>query len=1052
MCLVFVLSLLATGIVVNGVLVIERRERATAQASSADELSGQVRSQFEVYSHVLRMLRGFYQGSTHVSIAEFREFARAADISRLGGGSMGLGYVALVDASESDRFVLQMEEEGLEGFQLWATHGDLPTEGEMRVLATVEPREINGGAIGADVTNHTAVMATLDEAAQSGQAVFTSPIRLLQRPGEWGAVCYLPLYNEGGVPETGEGRRGSLYGWVSVVVSLTQMMDEIAINRPAYDHFALLQQTADGERAVFDTCHAEEKNEAGLPRCVEAIRARGAEERVMVAGGRVWTIVYSNGRPGGVLNSASVRTAVVGLLTTFLLTAFAWSLIRTRDRAETIADTLTQSHKESEAFARCTVDALHTSVVILDERGVIVATNQAWDELARTFWRGRVGAVGEDYLSACQGPGGLWGDDGAEIATAVRLILSGAESRYEHQHEATVGESARTFTVHATRFDWTGPARVVLALEDITEQETDRRYLELVTRDLRLMNEAAEEQTRLLTIRTRELEEAQRQGDEVMTRLRESEMLFRTLSDGVPALMWMATPERQVSFLNKKWSEFTGRQAEDGFGDRWAELIHPEDIGVLETCSRGFREQTAFTMTFRYLRDDGSYRWMLDTGEPRFSYDGEYLGFLGTMIDITEMKLAEDRMKVYAEKLREKTHQLVSAREEAEASNRSKSEFLANMSHEIRTPMTAILGYSDLLDDKLADGSDNESQALISTIRRNGKHLLSIINDILDLSKIEAGKMTIERLDVSPVQIAQDAAALMRGRANEKGVRLDVEYEFPIPKKIRTDPVRLRQILVNLVGNAVKFTDEGGVVVRIGHADGRTRFEVIDTGIGMDKGQIGKLFREFTQADTSMTRRYGGTGLGLSISRRLAWMLGGDVTVESTPGEGSVFTLSVAATADDIEMVTDATGFASVVPEHAVIHDGQPCIGRRVLLAEDGPDNQKLIAHLLRKAGAEVKVVANGALAVRAVQDAAVSGTPFELIVMDMQMPEMDGYTATRTLRNQGVSIPILALTAHVMAGDRQQCLDAGCDDYGAKPIDRHKLIAQCATLLGQVV
>ena len=482
MCLVFVLSLLATGIVVNGVLVIERRERATAQASSADELSGQVRSQFEVYSHVLRMLRGFYQGSTHVSIAEFREFARAADISRLGGGSMGLGYVALVDASESDRFVLQMEEEGLEGFQLWATHGDLPTEGEMRVLATVEPREINGGAIGADVTNHTAVMATLDEAAQSGQAVFTSPIRLLQRPGEWGAVCYLPLYNEGGVPETGEGRRGSLYGWVSVVVSLTQMMDEIAINRPAYDHFALLQQTADGERAVFDTCHAEEKNEAGLPRCVEAIRARGAEERVMVAGGRVWTIVYSNGRPGGVLNSASVRTAVVGLLTTFLLTAFAWSLIRTRDRAETIADTLTQSHKESEAFARCTVDALHTSVVILDERGVIVATNQAWDELARTFWRGRVGAVGEDYLSACQGPGGLWGDDGAEIATAVRLILSGAESRYEHQHEATVGESARTFTVHATRFDWTGPARVVLALEDITEQETDRRYLELVTR------------------------------------------------------------------------------------------------------------------------------------------------------------------------------------------------------------------------------------------------------------------------------------------------------------------------------------------------------------------------------------------------------------------------------------------------------------------------------------------------------------------------------------------------------------------------------------------
>ncbi len=1051
--LVLVLSLVTTGVLVIAVHTMERREHVAAQSNSADELAGALRSQFEVYAHVLRMLRGFHQSSTHVSIAEFRQFARAADISRLGGGSMGLGYVALVQSDEREAFVHRMEAEGLEGFRLWATHGELPADGDLRVLATVEPREKNAGAIGAEVTNHTAVMATLDEAARTGQAVFTEPIRLLQRPGEWGAVCYLPLYDMNELHGPGPGRQDTLYGWVSVVVSLSQMMDEIARVRPSQDHFALLQQTADGERIVFDTCHDEASRTADEPSCLGWIRAQGAEERELLAGGRAWTLVYAYKRPGGVLSSAAVRTAAIGLVMSFLVTAFAWSLIRTRDRARSIADTMTLSHKESEAFARCTVDALHTSIVILDEDGVIVATNQAWDELVRTFWRGGGVEIGQDYLGACQGAGGPWGAEGAAIATAVRLILSGAETRYEHQHEASVGAAARTFTVHATRFDWSGPARVVLALEDVTERETDRRYLELVTRDLRLMNNAAEEQTRLLTIRTRELEDAQRQADEVMTRLRESEMLFRTLSDGVPALMWMATPERQVSFLNKKWSEFTGRQAEEGFGDRWAELIHPEDVGVLETCSRAFREQSAFTMTFRYLRDDGSYRWMLDTGEPRFSYDGEYLGFLGTMIDITEMKLAEDRMKVYAEKLREKTHQLVSAREEAEASNRSKSEFLANMSHEIRTPMTAILGYSDLLDDKFAESGDDEAKTLISTIRRNGKHLLSIINDILDLSKIEAGKMTIERLDVSPAQIAQDAVGLMLGRANEKGVGLGIEYEFPLPKKIWTDPVRLRQILVNLVGNAVKFTDEGRVVVRIGHRDGHTRFEVIDTGIGMDEEQVGKLFREFTQADTSMTRRYGGTGLGLSISRRLAWMLGGDVTVESTPGEGSVFTLSVAAVgSEELAMAEDATGFASLVPEHVVIHEKQPCLDRRVLLAEDGPDNQRLIAHVLRKAGAEVVVVENGALAVEAVHEASASGHPYELIVMDMQMPEMDGYTATRTLREAGVTAPILALTAHVMSGDRQLCLDAGCDDYGAKPIDRHRLIAQCAALLGQRV
>ena len=391
---------------------------------------------------------------------------------------------------------------------------------------------------------------------------------------------------------------------------------------------------------------------------------------------------------------------------------------------------------------------------------------------------------------------------------------------------------------------------------------------------------------------------------------------------------------------------------------------------------------------------------------------------------------------------------LIYTKEAAEEANRAKSEFLANMSHEIRTPLNAILGFADLL----RQGTDliaAEQRDYLDTIHKGGQHLLSLISDILDLSKIEAGQLNLESMRCSPHQMIAETVSVLRVRAREKGLKLDYNWLGQIPESIETDPARFRQLLLNVVGNAIKFTDNGGVQIVaqiIGPLeDPRLLLEVVDTGIGIRTDKLKDIFDPFCQADSSVTRRFGGTGLGLAICQKLAQSLGGGIAVQSRPDEGSIFSISVAA--GSLIGIPLLDGPMGDVPRPCDENPSRKRItlpGRRILVADDGDTNRKLIQIVLRRAGATVLCAEDGQEAL----DVALR-EPLDAILMDMQMPLMDGYTATSRIRDAGLVIPVIALTAHAMKGDEERCRESGCTGYLSKPVNAERLLAALAEEIG---
>ncbi len=642
----------------------------------------------------------------------------------------------------------------------------------------------------------------------------------------------------------------------------------------------------------------------------------------------------------------------------------------------------------------------------------------------------------------------------------------------------------------------------------------------------------------------------QKRAEEAM---RSSEAHFRTLVDNSPAMMWITDRNSYCTYLSKQWYEVTGGTPETDLGFGWIENCHDDDkAAASEAFFSAIKAKGRISIRYRLRHKDGQYRWAIDSGLPLHSADGEFVGYIGTVVDIHDQVTSQEMLGDLQERFerstqatdlgvwycdlpfdeliwnkevkghffmapdarvlitdfyahihpedREKTEraiqysienhapydvifrtidpkdstklhfiraigwtdydandnpirfdgitlnvtadyhrqeELKKAQAASEAANSAKTRFLANMSHEIRTPLAAILGYSDLLSAKIS--ADKDANSYIERITRNSNQLGRLIDELLDLSKIEADKLEIDISTVDIDAIIEDVKSAMVLRAEDKGLELSFVWTTAKPTKVITDPVRLSQILINVVGNAVKFTERGSVRVELSSSSEQLCVRIADTGIGLTEEQQKKIFEPFMQADASVTRRYGGTGLGLALSKRLCRLLGGDLLLEaSAPEKGTSFIATVAI--QDQKLISEDS--ESKIPSAT---SQMSLEGKSILVVDDSPDNRMIVTLFLRSAGAKLDEAANGEEGVAK----ALAGR-FDLVLMDIQMPILDGYQALERLKEMNFKTPVVALTAHAFKDERDRCIEVGFSGYITKPVTRTGLIASVNQLLQQ--
>jgi signal transduction histidine kinase/ActR/RegA family two-component response regulator len=491
-----------------------------------------------------------------------------------------------------------------------------------------------------------------------------------------------------------------------------------------------------------------------------------------------------------------------------------------------------------------------------------------------------------------------------------------------------------------------------------------------------------------------------------------------TLVTQAPVILIAFDAQGVITVFKGKGPTALRLNSQEAVGRSFKELF-PGYFELFNRALRGENFQTEFSL---------GRSWFVARFTSLVNNERGFNGVLLVLIDITDRKIAEEQIK--------------RAQSEAEVANKAKTNFLAVMSHEIRTPLAAVLGFSDLLQNPQLSLADRLNY--VETIRRNGELLRGLIEDILDLSKVEMNKMEFEKIRFPVSEVLKDVQAVVSIQAEDKGIRLVFEQKTPVPETIISDPIRLRQILVNIIGNAIKFTSRGEVRIEIGFIrseDGKhlLNFKVKDSGMGISKEQRKKLFTLFTQADSSTTRKFGGTGLGLALSRRLAKAMGGDIDlVESTPGKGSIFEILIeTGSVQSSQMITDLIERLQMrkKPEESKITEGN-LNGAKILLVDDVLDNQILMGRFLKIAGAEVDYASNGREGIE-----RAFSKPYDLILMDIQMPEIDGYEASTELRRRGFDKPILALTAHALKEEKEKTIKAGCNDHLTKPVQRDVFI-----------
>jgi len=946
-------------------------------------------------------LRGAWAAAGRLDRAACERYVLARDLPKDFPGALGMGVIERVQREDLPAFIAAQRADAAPEFEVWslAEPGSaLASQPDLYVITSCFPVERNASAWGLDVGSEQHRRAAIERAIATGKPTITQAVTLVQDQGEGvGFLYYLPVYDDSLPNGTPEERFAALQGVVYAPLLMEQTLQGMVMTRDDLVEVEIYDgPSADPARLLYHYAakqsHTDASNQAG-----GSAAAVLTNTSCVGVDGRTWTIVTKTTPAFEAMFNGSVLP-IIGVGGCFLSMLAAWAvyaMMTVRVRAQAAADRMTEDLRLAKASAdRLAEIAKRTSnaIIIADAQGRVEWVNQAFTRVS--------GYTLEEVRG--RKPGHMLGGP-----------------RTDPIASRTLGEAQRTGS----------PARV----EIINYAKDGREYV--LDIELAPLRDEAGAITGFMAIESDITERVL-----AHRRILESEQRLRTIFEAEPECVKVLGLDGSLQDMNAAGlamleCESVGQVREHGL-ERFVLSEHRDAFCQAFGNALGGEPATA---TFEIMGRKGTRRWMDTSMVPMRDAAGTLTAILAVTRDITQLRRQQEDLKA--------------AKLAAEAASLAKSEFLANMSHEIRTPLTAILGFADVLreDGDLA-AAPASRLTTIETIRTAGQHLMTVINDILDLSKIEAGRMALENIETPLVEILREVESLMLPRAQGKGITFAVRLRTPTPDRILSDPTRLRQILLNLLGNATKFTEHGAITVEVEadeqEDDPKLCIDVVDTGIGMTQEQVQRLFANFSQADTSTTRKHGGTGLGLVICRRLANLMGGDVKLlHSEPGRGSCFRLvlplQVAPTAARVERLHGPQS-----PSESAATGRPVVLSGRILLAEDGPDNQRLISFHLRKAGAVVEVAEHGKVALEMIRAAAASGTPFDLLVTDMQMPEMDGYSLAATLRAEGNHMPIIALTAHAMSEDRARCLSAGCDDYASKPIDKAKLLGICAKWL----
>lgn len=1013
--LLIVSLVLLFGLATTYLVVIGLNESTYEQAHArfqqlSERLLNQTRQRSERTRYGLTGIRGLYAASESVTRSEFDAFVASRDVSEKYPGVIGIGFIQRIMRSEIDSFVATERADNAPEFHVWdlaSKEAPVNQHPDLYVIKHCFPEDRNASAWGFDVGSEPIRREAIERAVMTGEFAISGRLTLVQDVEKVPSVLYyLPVYKPGTDPKTPQERLDSLLGIAYAPVNLKHAMVDVNDSSLAELDIAVYEGEEASQQSQLYKYQRPVTDGSSINHQDHQTGPMFETSSFVHLGGRIWTFKISSTPmfDASLHDSNTTILAISGIVISFLGAGCTFILLTGRSRAVTLAMQMTADLSAAKAQADRLAEIArrtHNAVIITDPKGLIEWVNEGFSRIS--------GYTLEEVKGRKPGD-----------------ILQGVES--DPQVGASLGRAVRKGVPHTA--------------EIVNYTKDGRPYL--IRIELTPLRNAQGELTGFMAIES-DVTEQHRAAQSLQAERERLDLAISATGLG----MWDWNPQTSKVIFDERWAAMIGYRLDEIESDvsSWYQRVHPDDLdGAMKAVQDSLQHDHPYVCEHRLRHKDGSWRWILDQGRVAARDQlGNPIRVVGTHLDITDRRRVEDELRgVNAE--------LIHARRAAEMASRAKSAFLANMSHEIRTPLTAILGFTSLMKEDWNNGVTKEQQTeLIDTIHNAGAHLLTLINDILDLSKIEADKMVIERIQTPVIKVVREVESLLRPRAQGKGITLSASLTDPIPELILSDPTRLRQILMNLVGNAVKFTENGSINIIIssegiaGCNSKQLVIDVQDTGSGMTNEQASRLFHAFAQADETVTRKHGGTGLGLTICRRLATMMGGDVKVLRTqPGVGSCFRLVLPLHAvHESSMVTDMD--SSVSMTLAPTLSTPVTLNGRILLAEDGPDNQRLITFHLRKAGAEVVIAENGRIALDLYEKAQANGTPFDLLVTDMQMPEMDGYTLTRELRARGSSLAIIALTAYAMAEDRAKCLDAGCDDYAAKPIDKPALMATCA-------